>query len=110
MNCDNESQDSWHKKKEDLQSSEMIWQEDQDSWWKISLFNQNQWEQQDSEIQDLLNHSEFSSTKRDWLQQNLCVSSSRFNNTDDLHCCCCQKLTCIIDKFYHCLSQQIAAW
>ena len=68
MNHSNEDQDTWHKKKKNLQSSEMIWQEDQDSQWKISLFDQNQWEQQDSEIQDLLNHSEFSSMKRNWLQ------------------------------------------
>ena len=45
----------------------MIWQEDQDSWWKMSLFDQNQWEQWDSEIQDLLNCSEFSLMKRNWL-------------------------------------------
>ena len=55
-------------KKKDLQSNRTIWQEDQDSWWKMSLFDQNQWEQQDSEIQDSLNHSEFSSTKKHWLQ------------------------------------------
>ncbi len=67
MNHDNKDQDSWHKKKKDLQSSKIIWQEDQDqdSWWKMSLLDQNQWEQQDSEIQDLLNHSEFSLIKRD---------------------------------------------
>ena len=45
----------------------MIWQEDQDSQQKMSLFDQNQWEQWDSEIQDLLSCSEFLSMKRDWL-------------------------------------------
>ena len=64
MNHSNESQDSWHKKKKDLQSDETIWQEDQDSQQKMSLFDQNQWEQQDSEIQNSLNYSEFLSTKR----------------------------------------------
>ena len=68
MNHSNEDWDSWHKKKENLQSSETIWQENQDSWWKMNLFDQNQWEQQDSEIQDLLNCSEFLSMKRNWLQ------------------------------------------
>ena len=67
MNHNNEDQDSWHKKKEDLQSDETTWQEDQDSWWKMSLFDQNQWEQQDPEIQDLLSHSELLSMKRNWL-------------------------------------------
>ena len=76
----------------------------------MNLFDQNQWEQQDSEIQDLLNHSEFSSTKRNWLQQNLHISSSRFNNMNNLHCCCCQRLTHTADRFYYCLSQQIATW
>ena len=64
MNCDNEDWNSWHKKKENLQFSKMIWQENQDSWWKMNLFNQNQWKQWDSEIQDLLNYSEFLSMKR----------------------------------------------
>ena len=70
MNHDNEDWDSWHKKKKNLQSSKIIWQEDQDqdSQQKMNLFDQNQWEQQDFEIQDLLSHSEFSSMKRNWLQ------------------------------------------
>ena len=67
MNHSNEDQDSWHKKKKDLQSDETIWQEDQDSWQKMNLFDQNQWEQQDSEIQDLLNCPELLSMKRCWL-------------------------------------------
>ena len=70
MNHSNEDQDSWYKKKKDLQSSKTIQEEDQDqdSQQKMNLLDQNQWEQQDSEIQDLLNHSEFSSIKRNWLQ------------------------------------------
>ena len=110
MNHDNEDWDSWHKKKEDLQSDETIWQEDQDSQQKMSLFDQNQWEQWNSEIQDLLNCSKLSSMKRHWLQQNLHISSNRLNDTNDLYYCCCQRLICMTDRFYHCLSQQIITW
>ena len=42
MNYDNEDQNSWHKKKEDLQFNEMTQQENQDSQWKMNLFDQNQ--------------------------------------------------------------------
>ena len=29
---------------------------------------------------------------------------------NDLCSCCCQKLTCMTDRFYHCLSQWVATW
>ena len=56
-----------HDIKKDLQSSEMIWQENQDSQQKMNLFDQNQQEWWNSEIQNSLNDSEVSSMKRNWL-------------------------------------------
>ena len=68
MNCDNEDWDTWHKKKEDLQSNWTInWQKDQNSQQKMNLFDQSQWEQWNSEIQNSLNNSEVSSTKKNQL-------------------------------------------